>query len=69
MKVFWLAEGLPDRPATYAPANYRMGLYTETKDPWEAKKFINKSECDIWCYDHPNPVYTAVEHGFTEEGE
>ncbi len=46
MKVFWLAEA-PDFPATYAPENYKLGLYTSTKDPWEAKKFITKSECDI----------------------
>jgi len=69
MKVFWLAEGLSDRSTIYAPENYKVGLYTATKDPWEAKKFLTKSECDIWCCDHPNPVYVAVEHGFSEDGE
>ena len=67
MKVFWLAERAGPCCALYAPENYKIGLYTTTPSPHEAKKFLTKSECDIWCCDHPNPAYVAVEHGFMED--
>ena len=67
MKLFWLAEGSTRYSLIYAPENYIAGLYISTTSSHEAKKFLTKSECDIWCCDHPVPAYIAVEHGFIEK--
>lgn len=50
---------------TYEPGKIRTGQkQPSTMDPWKAKQFKTREECQAWCDANPTPRFQPREHGF-----
>ena len=63
----WIPEAQPKLSGVYAPANYKAGVNTMTRDPWDAMQFKTKKACQDWCDANPDPPFIPVSHGFAEK--
>lgn len=74
MSLHWLPE-LPGSGGAYANRDWpELGeqvvyatTHPITRDPWRARWFTTKNECDAWIAAHPHLGFLAVEHLFYNE--
>lgn len=75
MKTAWIPEA-PSFPGLYANESGTDmdpggkisygGLQPSTRDPFKAKHFATREECQAWCDANPIPKFVPQEHGFDD---
>lgn len=61
----WIPEA-PNYLGTYSAKSFNeeSDSANSTRDPYKARAFNTKEECQIWCNENPMPSFFPVQHGF-----